>query len=113
MRGKRSPLWNRSHVICRTLTQKEIALAQSRKNHADAEFKKLQRIQDGNKAMSDYEADAVAVRLKTEKLRALRLARDAAAPVVAPVKKGAKKAKPASPSLSDWLQDRADSGHKN
>ena len=88
-------------------------MAQSHKNQAAAAFKKMLRMQDGNKARSDYEADAAAVRLKTEKLRALRLARDAATPVAVPVKKGAKKAKPVSSALSDWLQDRADSGHKN
>jgi len=85
-------------------------LAQSHKNQAAAAFKKMQ----DNKAKSDYETDAAAVRLKTEKLKALRLARDAAMPAAAPVaKKGRRKPKAASGSLSDWLQDRADSGHKN
>ena len=94
-------------------------MAPSRKNQAEAEFKKTQRIQDGKKAMSEYEAEAAAVRAKTEKLRALRLARDAAAPPVAPAKKAGRKAKSASTasapaaSLSEWLKDRADSGHKN
>jgi hypothetical protein len=91
---------------------KEIALAQSRKNQAEAEFKKTQRVQDGKKATSEYEADAAAVRARTEKLKALRLARDAAAPAAAPVKKGGKKAKPASSSLSDWLKEREDSGRE-
>ncbi len=38
---------------------------------------KLQREQDGKKAMAEYEAAGIATRAKTEKLKALRLARDA------------------------------------
>jgi hypothetical protein len=93
-------------------------LASSHKSLADIEFDKARRLRDGRKAMSDYEADAAAVRAKTEKLRALRLARDAAAPPPAPAKRAGRKAKSASgtsasASLSDWLKDREDSGHKN
>jgi hypothetical protein len=47
-------------------------------DRANAQFAKLQRQQDGKKAMSEYEAERAAVRAKTERLRALRLARDAA-----------------------------------
>ena len=67
----------------------------SRKSdQADALFnKKEQREREGQKAMADYEADQRAVREKTAKLRALRLARDAAAEQV-PVPP----AKPASPA---------------
>jgi hypothetical protein len=94
-------------------------LADTRKNQAEAEFRKTQRIQDGKKAMSEYEAEAAAVRARTEKLRALRLARDAAAPPAAaaaaaatPAKKRSRKAKSAAASsLSDWLNDRDGSGH--
>jgi hypothetical protein len=98
--------------------QKEFALSSSRKSPADIEFDKTRRLQAGRKAMSDYEADAAAVRAKTERLRALRLARDAAAPPPAPAKRAVRKAKSASGSsasgsLSDWLKDREDSGHKN
>jgi len=52
--------------------------------------KKEQRERDGHKAMAEYEAEQRAVREKTAKLRALRLARDAAlaqAPPAAPAKK--------------------------
>jgi hypothetical protein len=106
-------------------------LAHSRKNQAEAEFKKTQRILDGKKAMSEYEAEAAAMRAKTEKLRALRLARDAAdsaaaAAATAPANAGSKKtksvkaktvkakpvkAKSVSAPLSDWLDDREGSGH--
>jgi hypothetical protein len=51
----------------------------TKKHEAHVEFKKLQRAQDGKKAMSDYEAEGAALRAKTERLKALRLARDAAA----------------------------------
>lgn len=90
---------------------------------AQAGFKKLMRDQDGKKAMSEYETEGAAVRAKTERLRALRLARDAAegnaAPQKAPAKatsakkKSAKKTKKASGSLSNWLKDREGSGHNN
>ena len=48
-----------------------------KKNLAQAQFAKLQRANDAKLAMADYEADAVATRAKTARLRALRLARDA------------------------------------
>jgi hypothetical protein len=50
----------------------------SRTMAANAQFKKLQRAQDGKKAMSEYEAEAAAVRTKTARLRAARLAKEAA-----------------------------------
>lgn len=90
-----------------------------KKSQADAQFKKAQRALDGKQAMSEYEANAAAVRSNTEKLRAARLARDAAiaaaAPAITPAKKRGKKAKAkvAGPSLSDWLKERNDSGHSN
>ena len=62
----------------------------SNKDEAQKQFAKLQRAEDGKRAMSDYEAEAAAVRAKTARLRALRLARDAeqaAAAPPAPVKK--------------------------
>jgi hypothetical protein len=65
----------------------------SKKNDADAQFAKAQRAEDGRKAMSEYESEAAATRAKTERLRALRLARDAAGiPPPAKPKAAAKKA---------------------
>jgi hypothetical protein len=89
----------------------------SKKVQAEAQFRKTQRAEDGKKAMSEYEADAAAVRAKTARLRELRLAHEAeeqaaapAAPAAVKVKR-AKKKVPASGNLSDWLKDRQGSGH--
>jgi hypothetical protein len=83
---------------------------------ASADARKLQQAEDGKKAMLDYESQAAATRAKTEKLRALRLARDAAMPP-APVKskssapkKSAKAAKAKPRPLSDWLDDQRKDG---
>lgn len=65
----------------------------SRKHKADAQFRKMQRAEDGKKAMSEYEASAAAIRTKTARLKALRLARDAqeqAAPAVTTTKRAKK-----------------------
>jgi hypothetical protein len=58
-------------------------------DRAEAMFKKEQRQRDGEQAMAEYEAERRATAEKTAKLRALRLARDAAAVTVkaAPEKK--------------------------
>jgi hypothetical protein len=103
-----------------------IALAdQSKTDKANAEFRKLQRVEDGKKAMSEYEAEREAIRAKTARLRALRLARDAAeqeaqkadpAPAKAAKKtsKGvAKKAKKPAGTLSDWLNNQQASGRRS
>lgn len=73
--------------------------------------------EDGRKAMAEYEASILATREKTEKLRALRLARDAAeAKSAPPVTKSKAKAKAGKKSvrvaakLADWLEDQRDSG---
>lgn len=53
-------------------------LSDHTKTHrSEAQQKKLQRAEDGRKAMAEYEAEQVAIRAKTERLRALRLAREA------------------------------------
>ena len=58
---------------------------------AEALFKKEQQLRGGRQAMTEYQAELQAMRDKTARLRALRLARDAAnAPSPRPVKgKGA------------------------
>jgi hypothetical protein len=48
-------------------------------DRAEAMFKKEQRQRDGQQAMAEYEAERRATHEKTARLRALRLARDAAA----------------------------------
>ena len=60
---------------------------------AEALFKKEERLRDGQKAMAEYEAAQLAVREKTARLRALRLARDAAA-------------KPSTPSTKQTVRRR-------
>jgi hypothetical protein len=75
----------------------EAALADDDKtNAANKQFKKQRQAEEGRRAMLDYENVAAANRVKTAKLRALRLARDAelaAAAAAAPPaeKKKAKK----------------------
>jgi hypothetical protein len=46
-------------------------------HRSDAQIKKMQRAEEGRKAMLEYEAERAAVRVKTERLRELRLAREA------------------------------------
>jgi hypothetical protein len=83
---------------------------------ADAQFKKTQRDQDGKKAMAEYEARGIAIRAQTEKLRALRMARDAELAVEAAANPAAKKAakKPAKPkpTISAFHRDREGSRNR-
>ena len=77
---------------------------------------RARQAEDGKKAMAEYEASAAATRAKTEKLRALRLARDAAElaakPPAKPKTKSTKtKKKAADGKLADWLEDQVESGH--
>ena len=86
----------------------------SNKHEANAQFAKLNRANDAKKAMSEYETAAVALRAKTERLKALRLARDAAAPpqvAVAPKRKA--KTKKSTGRLSDWLDGQAKEGRQS
>jgi hypothetical protein len=56
----------------------EITLADdSKKNAANNQFRKLRQAEEGKRAMTDYENNAIASRAKTARLKALRLARDA------------------------------------
>jgi hypothetical protein len=77
---------------------------------ADDQFKKLTRIEDGHKGPTEYEVRADALSTKIARLKALRLARDAALPAAPPVKKaGKKKKRPAAcpaVSLSEWRKSR-------
>jgi hypothetical protein len=73
----------------------------------NAQFAKMQRAEDAKKAISEYEATAGALRAKTERLKALRLARDGVV-ADAPKRKGKLKSKG---SLADWLDGQAKDGH--
>jgi len=80
---------------------------------------KLARAEDAKKAMAEYQANAKAVDANTERLRALRLEREAAeaaAPKAAPAPKrkpAAKKSKAAAGKLSEWLTEQKGSGRNN
>jgi len=76
---------------------------------------------EGQKMMAQHDADGRAVRANMEKLRALRLAKeaaDAAAAPPTPVKRAAtrtskSKTEKASPAkLSDWLANQQKGGHR-
>jgi hypothetical protein len=82
----------------------------SGKNEANAQFAKIMRAEDAKKATSEYEATAAALRAKTERLKALRLARDGAATPAAPKTRGKKKS---TGSLSDWLDGQTKDGRSN
>ena len=97
-------------------------VSHSKKVEPRDQFKKVQRAEDAKKAMSEYEADAAAIHAKTARLKALRLARDAAVEKV-PAKAAAsdKKKKTAkqsrhkvkAESLSEWLTDRTGTGQRS
>jgi len=76
-----------------------------------------QKKADGRKATLEYEAEAAAMRAKTERLRALRLARDAALPQPPPHKVPAKKTGKAGKTkprpLSEWLDDQKKDGRRD
>jgi hypothetical protein len=84
------------------------------KHEANAQFAKIQRANDAKKATFEYESTAAALRAKTERLKALRLARDAAAPPPAPAAPKRKaKAKKSTGKLSDWLDGQAKEGRQS
>jgi len=85
-----------------------------------AEESNDKRPQIGAKAIPQYEADAQAMREKTERLRALRLARDgvdkpasvsAIRRIVSKKKPGKKGEK--TPALSEWLAARDQDGQRS
>lgn len=83
-----------------------------------AQFEQKQiNAREGQKAMADYDAEGRAMRANMEKLRALRLAKEAAEAAAAPakaVKKApAKKKKAEAPAkLSDWLAEQQKGGFR-
>ena len=92
------------------------------RDQAEVQFQKAQRKQDGENALSEYEAAGRAEREKTARLRALRLAKEAAdkneaGPAVNPavkkkvIKSGRKNAEKSS--LSQWLADEQKAGRRS
>jgi len=91
-------------------------MTQEDRNRADARFNKATRAaNDARTGKSDRDVATKAVLDNMAKLKALRLAREAAAPppVAAPKKARAKK-KPdeKSPALSDWLAGQQSGGRR-
>ena len=88
-------------------------------DRANAQFGKLQRAEDAKKAMSEYETSRVAVQAKTERLKALRMARDAAEtsaalkPAASSAKKPGKRKKGKSASLSEFLDGQDVNGRRS
>jgi hypothetical protein len=89
-------------------------------NEDEAGASNVRRAEDAKRSMTQYESDGIAAREKMARLKALRLARDAAngGPPM-PVRKFAKAKKSPKPekrptgSLSDWLKDRENSGRRS
>jgi hypothetical protein len=86
----------------------------SKRHEAAAQFAKLQREKGAKTASSNYEISTAEVRAKTERLRALRWARDAAAPPGLPAAAQRKKPKKAkSAALSEWLDGQSKEGRRS
>ncbi|CAL8978061.1 hypothetical protein RHODGE_RHODGE_03404 [Rhodoplanes serenus] len=77
---------------------------------------------DGGKSVPIYEREAQALREKTERLRALRLARDGVEPAAPAKSAPARTGKPASTrgksgkssaTLSEWLKTQQDQGRRS
>lgn len=89
------------------------------KDAAAAQAKKDQRAKDGAEAMAQYEANAIHVRKNMERLRELRLAKEAEERKNAPVKtasgkkKAAPKGKQKTVGLADWMKTEQDAGRNN
>lgn len=87
--------------------------------YGQAQFEKKQiAAREGEKAMAQIEAQARAVRVNMEKLKALRLAKEAADAAAAPAAKPAAKKKKAAakkeaaPKLSEWLAGQEKGGRR-
>jgi hypothetical protein len=94
--------------------KKDGAAMEKSTHEAGAQFAKMQRAAIAKKGPSDYETRAEALRAQTEKLKALRLARDAANPPPPPAApKRKRKAKGPSGKLSDWLDGQAKEGRRS
>jgi hypothetical protein len=62
-----------------------------RNQEAEKRFKQEERARDGRKAVAEYETQARATRAKTERLKALRLAKEAQAQTEEPPAKPTKR----------------------
>src|SRR5262249_56814503 len=91
---------------------------QGNRNQSHAPSKNAQGPADGRKAVADYEAEAAAIRAKTERLKALRLAKEAAEGTAAPKRaepvsrRATRRGKAPSATLSEWLKDQERGGRR-
>jgi hypothetical protein len=67
------------------------------RQRAERNFKKEERALDGRKAMAEYEIQARATRAKTERLKALRLAKETQAQADEPPAKPTKRRRVSAP----------------
>jgi hypothetical protein len=61
--------------------------ADQARQRAEKSFKQEERARDARNAMAEYEAQAIAIRKKTARLKALRLAKEAQGAVFEPIGK--------------------------
>jgi hypothetical protein len=93
-------------------------MANEDRNRADARFNKAARAaDDARSGKTDRDAALKAVTDNMARLKALRLAREAAQPApAAPVRKSrtksSKKSDEKSPALADWLAGQQSGGHR-
>jgi hypothetical protein len=75
------------------ITAQEVStmISDQDQQRAEKRFKQEERARDGRKAMTEYETQARATRAKTERLKALRLAKEAQAKTEGPPVKQAKR----------------------
>ena len=83
-------------VFCSVIAAREIS-AMNDQQRAERNFKKEERAKDGRKAMTEYEIQGRATLAKTERLKALRLARDAQVKADAPPAKPTKRRRVSAP----------------
>ena len=77
---------------------------------AEAQFKKEERATEGAKAMSEYKAEREAERAKTERLKALRLAKEASGTIAkrtAPTKRRSRSSAPTTSTTSRRTRRRS------
>jgi hypothetical protein len=91
------------------------AMEKSNKHGASAQFAKMRRANGASPEASEYETTVESLRAKSAKLKALRLARDAAAPPPAPKRKAKSRTSSKTPSgsLSNWLDGQAKEGRRS
>ena len=91
-------------------------MTETDKDVANNAFTAPRRADDGKKTMAEYEAAALVARAKTERLKALRLARDAelakTEPKPAKRKSPGRAAKRSAASLSDFLDAQERGGRR-